>query len=85
VVGIGGTALVDGILEDALGLCRPEAYVLLVGPSTPLAPVLFAHGVSALSGSVVANPGEVLDQLRAAHDGPTPRLRGMRPVTLHRL
>ena len=84
VVGIGGTALVDGILEEALRACRPDAYVLLVGPSTPLAPLLFAHGVDALSGSVVADPEAVLGQLREPHEGPTPRLRGMRPVTLHR-
>ena len=84
VVGIGGTALVDGILEEALRACRPDAYVLLVGPSTPLAPLLFAHGVDALSGSVVADPEAILGQLREPHEGPTPRLRGMRPVTLHR-
>jgi hypothetical protein len=84
VVGIGGTALVDGILEEALRACRPDAYVLLVGPSTPLAPLLFAHGVDALSGSMVADPAAVLEQLREPHEGPTPRLRGMRPVTLHR-
>jgi hypothetical protein len=84
VVGIGGTALVDGILEETLRACRPDAYVLLVGPSTPLAPVLIEHGVDALSGSAVADPVAVLGQLREPHEGPTPRLRGMRPVTLHR-
>jgi hypothetical protein len=84
VVGIGGTALVDGILEETLRACRRDAYVLLVGPSTPLAPLLFAHGVDALSGSIVADPEAVLGQLREPHEGPTPRLRGMRPVTLHR-
>jgi hypothetical protein len=84
VVGIGGTALVDGILEEALLRCRPDAYVLMVGPSTPMSPVLFGHWVSALSGSVVADPAAVLEQLRAPHEGPTPRLRGMRPLTLHR-
>jgi uncharacterized protein (DUF4213/DUF364 family) len=75
---------VDGILEETLRACRRDAYVLLVGPSTPLAPLLFAHGVDALSGSVVADPQAVLGQLREPHEGPTPRLRGMRPVTLHR-
>jgi uncharacterized protein (DUF4213/DUF364 family) len=85
VVGIIGTALVDGTLERALGSCRPDAYVLLVGPSTPLSPVLFNYGVAALSGSVVADAERVLAQLRAPHDGPTPRLAGMKPVTLHRL
>jgi hypothetical protein len=84
VVGIGGTALMDGTLEEALRRCRRDAYVLLVGPSTPLAPALFAHGVAALSGSIVADPPAVLGQLRVPHEGPTPRLRGMRPVTLHR-
>lgn len=84
VVGVGGTALVDGLLEDVLRLCRPDAYVLLLGPSTPLAPLLFARGVAALSGSVVAEPVAVLEQLKAPHEGPTPRLQGMRPLTLHR-
>jgi hypothetical protein len=85
VVGMVGTALVDGVLEDALALCRRDAYVLIVGPSAPLAPALFRYGASALSGSVVDDPGRVLAQLRVVHSGPTPRLAGMRPVTLHAL
>ena len=85
VVALGGTALVDGILEESLSYCRPDAYVLLLGPSTPLATLLLARGVAALSGSIVADPGAVLEQLRTPHEGPTPRLRGMRPVTVHRL
>jgi hypothetical protein len=85
VVALGGTALVDGILEESLSHCRPDAYVLLLGPSTPLATLLLARGVAALSGSIVADPAAVLEQLRTPHEGPTPRLRGMRPVTVHRL
>jgi hypothetical protein len=84
VVAVGGTALVDGILDETLSRCRPDAYVLIVGPSTPLAPLLLTRGAAALSGSVVADPAAVLEQLRTPHDGPTPRLRGMRPVTVHR-
>jgi hypothetical protein len=83
VVGVVGTALLDGVLEQALSYVRPDAYVVQVGPSTPLSAVLFGYGVNALSGSVVADPARVLEQLRMAHEGPTPRLDGMRPVTLH--
>jgi hypothetical protein len=84
VVALGGTALVDGILEESLSYCRPDAYVVLLGPSTPIAPLLLARGVAALSGSIVADPAAVLGQPRTPHEGPTPRLRGMRPVTVHR-
>lgn len=50
VVAITGTALINHTLEGLLALCRPQAYVMILGPSTPLSTVLFDHGVSALSG-----------------------------------
>jgi uncharacterized protein (DUF4213/DUF364 family) len=41
-------------------MCRPDAFVLLLGPSTPLSPVLFDAGLSGLSGTVVDDLGQVL-------------------------
>ncbi len=60
VVAITGTALLNHTFEGLMTLCRPEALVLVLGPSTPLSPLLFDHGVHILSGSVVEDIPTVL-------------------------
>jgi uncharacterized protein (DUF4213/DUF364 family) len=64
VVAITGTALINHSLEGLLALCRPRAYVMILGPSTPLSPVLFDHGISALSGAQVTDEGAALRTIR---------------------
>lgn len=56
VVAITGTALTNHTLDHLLGLCSPNAYVILLGDTAPLAPVLFDYGVDAISGTKVVNP-----------------------------
>lgn len=53
VVAITGMSLVNGTFEALARLCRPDAYVLLLGATTPLVPLLFDYGVDAISGTVV--------------------------------
>ena len=53
VVAITGMTLINHTLEGLLALCSPGAFVILLGPSTPLTPLLFNHGVNILSGAVV--------------------------------
>lgn len=60
VVAITSTSLINRTFEGLLALCRPEATVLLLGPSTPLSPLLFGHGVDMLSGSLVDDVDTVL-------------------------
>jgi uncharacterized protein (DUF4213/DUF364 family) len=60
VVALTGTSLVNHTFDDLIGLCRPDAFVLLLGPSTPLSPVLFEAGVNALSGTRVHDTERVL-------------------------
>ena len=55
VVAITGTALINHSLGGLLGLCSPESFVMILGPSTPLSPVLFGHGVTMLSGAWVVD------------------------------
>jgi uncharacterized protein (DUF4213/DUF364 family) len=40
-------------LEGLLSLCNPQAKVVLLGPSTPISPIFFEHGVDVVSGAVV--------------------------------
>jgi hypothetical protein len=58
VVAITGTTLINGTLEHLLELAR-SSFVILLGPSTPLSPVLFDHGVDVLGGCVVTDPAAV--------------------------
>ena len=53
VVAITGMTLINHTMEDILKLCQPSAYVMVLGPSTPLSPVMFEYGVNILSGAIV--------------------------------
>ncbi len=60
VVAITGMSLVNGTFEGLVALCRPDAYVLVLGATTPLTPLLFEYGVNAISGTVVTDIPSVL-------------------------
>ncbi|RLB08222.1 MAG: hypothetical protein DRG50_00355 [Deltaproteobacteria bacterium] len=59
VVGITGTSLINHTLESLLDLCR-GSFVMLIGPTAPLTPLLFEYGIDAISGSQVVDEHEVL-------------------------
>lgn len=82
VVGITGTAFTNHTIEHLLSLCRPEVYVIVLGGTAPLSPVLFNYGVDAISGTRVVNP-EVA--LHCVSQGATFRqIRGIRLLTMKR-
>jgi hypothetical protein len=82
VVAITSSALINHTLDGLLALCRPGALVMGLGPSTPLSPVLFAHGISLLSGARVADESGVL---RTVSQGATfQQVEGVRLLTLRR-
>ena len=60
VVGITGTTFTNHTIEHVLSLCRREAYVIILGPTTPLSPTLFDYGIDAISGTKVVDPEAVL-------------------------
>jgi len=80
VVGITSTTIVNRTLAGILDLLRPDAFVLLLGPSTPLTPRLFDHGVDLLCGTVIVDPPTVM---RAVEQGAvTSQIIGVRRVCL---
>jgi uncharacterized protein (DUF4213/DUF364 family) len=82
VVAITGTALTNHTLDGLLALCRPEALVMVLGPSTPLSPVLFKHGVHLISGARVVDEAAVL---RTVGQGAMfQQVEGVRLLTLAR-
>lgn len=60
VVALTGSALINHTLDDLLSLCSQEALVLILGPTTPLSPVLFRHGAGIIAGSRVIDEPAVL-------------------------
>ena len=60
VVAITGTALTNHTLERLLGLCSPAAFVILLGDTAPLSPILFEHRIDAVCGRKVVDPESAL-------------------------
>jgi len=82
VVALTGSALINHTLDGLLELCRPDALVMLLGPTTPLSPVLFDHGVDIIAGSRVVDEGAVL---HAIGQGATfQQVKGVRLLTFTR-
>jgi len=82
VVAITGTALINHTFEELVALCRPDAYVLVLGGSAPLSPVILDYGVDATAGTRVIDVPAVL---RAVSQGATFRqIPGKRLLTMKR-
>jgi hypothetical protein len=81
-VAITGSALINHTLDGLLALRCPEALVMVLGPSTPLSPLLFAYGVTILSGTRVVDESAVL---RTVGQGANfQQVEGVRLLTLRR-
>jgi uncharacterized protein (DUF4213/DUF364 family) len=82
IVAITGSAFINHTIERLLGLCRPQSFIVVLGPTTPLSPVLFDHGVDIVSGTRVVEPELAL---RCLSEGATFRqIRGTRRLTMER-
>jgi uncharacterized protein (DUF4213/DUF364 family) len=80
VVGLTGTAFTNHTIEQLLDLCSPDAYVVILGDTAPLSPILFDYGVDAISGTRVIDPDLVL---RSVSEGATYRqIRGIHQLTM---
>lgn len=65
---ITGTTLINKTLPRLLELAK-DAHVVLVGPSTPMTPILFDYGVNELSGFLVCDKDGLIDAVTTAgHD-----------------
>lgn len=84
VLAITGTTIINHTFDALMALRRADARVLVLGPSTPLSPILFEYGVDFISGAIVENVDAVL---RGVSEGATFRQLhrlGVRLVTLAR-
>jgi uncharacterized protein (DUF4213/DUF364 family) len=82
VVALTGTSLLNHTFDDLFGLCRPDAFVTVLGASTPLTPILLDQGVAAVSGTRVVDVDAVVG---AVSQGATFRqIPGKRLLTMMR-
>ncbi|QCQ22245.1 Rossmann-like domain-containing protein [Desulfoglaeba alkanexedens] len=63
VLGLTGTTLITRAMAAYLEKA-PQAFTIVIGPTTPLSPVLFSHGADILAGCRVVSPGPVFEAIR---------------------
>ncbi len=59
VVGLTGTSFINHTVDRLLALSK-SSFVVMVGPTTPLLPVLFDYGVDILAGTQVVEPDKTI-------------------------
>jgi len=82
IVAITATTLLNGTIDDVLPHVANNAWTMMLGPSTPMTPILFEHGFDALCGTLVEDPAAVL---AAVSEGAvTKQIGGVRRLCLWR-
>ena len=82
ILAVTSMAFVNNTMDSLLALCRPETYVIVIGPSTPLTPHLFDVGVNMLCGSIVEEIDPVVESVLAGDGFRQIKKKGVRLVTL---
>lgn len=82
LVAITGTAITNHTIEGLLSLCNKKAYVILLGDTAPLSPILFDYGIDAVSGTRVVNPGLALSCVSQGAN--FRQIRGVKRLTMTR-
>jgi uncharacterized protein (DUF4213/DUF364 family) len=82
VLAITAMTLLNRTFDDLIALRRPDAPMVIVGPTTPLTPILFEMGAVILSGAVVEQPEPVLRALQEGANFHQLRQMGVRLVSM---
>jgi uncharacterized protein (DUF4213/DUF364 family) len=74
--------LLNRTFDALMALRHPDTPTLIVGPTTPLSPVMFEMGATILSGAIVENPESVLRGLMQGANFHQLRQMGVRLVSM---
>jgi uncharacterized protein (DUF4213/DUF364 family) len=80
IIAITGSSIVNHSFEEVLAMCNMAATIMVLGPSTPLSPVLFSHGISILAGAFVVNEEKAL--LTIEQGGSFSQLQGVKRISI---
>ena len=80
VVAITGSSLINHTFERIIRSCRLGSFNIILGPSTPLSPILFDSGIDAIGGTLVEDESRVLSMVKEGF--PFRRLKGVRTVVM---
>ena len=80
VVAITGSSLINHTFERIMSHCRSGSFKIMLGPSTPLSPVLFDYGLDAIGGALVEVVNTVLAEVEQGASFRT--LKGVRAVVM---
>ena len=80
IVAITGTAFINHSIEKLISLCKKNANIMILGPSTPLLPVLFNQGITFLSGARVGDPESAMNSI--IQGASLPQVAGIQLVTM---
>jgi uncharacterized protein (DUF4213/DUF364 family) len=82
VLAITSMTLMNQTFGDLMAFCSPSTFVVLLGPSTPMTPVLYDHGIDLLCGSVVTDIDPVLRVIAEGGNFRQIHRAGVRLVTM---
>lgn len=80
ILAISGTTLINHTFDEIMGFCNPNAFKIMLGPSTPLTSILFDYGIDALSGAYVEDESLALTYL--SQGAVFRQIEGIKYVTL---
>ncbi len=80
-VAITGLTLLNGTFESLLEMCSPNAILMMLGPTTPLTPLMYDYGIDILAGTVVVDIDVVMRVVAQGGNFRQIRRTGTRPVT----
>ena len=64
VVAITATTLINHTFDKVLSNCSPDAFKIMLGPSTPMTPLLFDYGVDMIAGCKVLDSEKTFLQIQ---------------------
>jgi len=63
VIAITGVTLINHTLDEILKVCPEDSFIMLMGPSVPMSPVLFDYRIDVAAGIKIVNKAEVIRHL----------------------
>ena len=80
VIAITGTAFINHTIEGLLSLCPSGSIVMVLGPSTPVSPVLFKYGIACLSGARIIDEDAAINTIQQGAS--FPQVKGVQLYTM---